>query len=48
VLQVTDVPETMQEFLDVLLADSWTDKFVSADEKSQDIRRGRPESSLYR
>lgn len=48
VLQVAEVPETMQEFLDLLLADQWVDKLVEQDEKSQDIRRGRPESALYR
>ena len=48
VLQVAEVPETMQEFLDLLLAEKWQDKFVSQDEKSQDIRRGRPDSALYR
>jgi hypothetical protein len=48
VLQVAEVPETLQEFLDVLMADKWTDQFVKQDERSQDIRRGRPESALYR
>jgi hypothetical protein len=48
VLQVAEVPETMQEFLDLLMTDKWIDKFVSEDEKSQDIRRGRPESALFR
>ncbi|HEY9681623.1 MAG TPA: hypothetical protein V6C86_08575 [Oculatellaceae cyanobacterium] len=48
VLQVAEVPETFTEFLDLLAADKWTDKFVSQDERSQDIRRGRPESALYR
>lgn len=48
VLQVAEVPETLQEFLDVLLADSWADKSVKQDDKSQDIRRGRPESALFR
>lgn len=48
VLQVAEVPETLEEFLDLLMTDKWTDKFVSQDEKSQDIRRGRPESALYR
>jgi hypothetical protein len=48
VLQVAEVPETMQEFLELLLLDNWTDKFVTQDERSQDIRRGRPESALFR
>jgi hypothetical protein len=48
VLQVAEVPETMQEFLDLLMADKWVDKFVDQDDKSQDIRRGRQESALYR
>ena len=48
VLQVAEVPETLQEYFDLLTAGKWTDKFVSQDEKSQDIRRGRPESALYR
>lgn len=48
VLQVAEVPETFTEFLDLLATDKWTDKFVSQDERSQDIRRGRPESALYR
>jgi hypothetical protein len=48
VLQVAEVPETLEQFLDLLMADQWTDKFVEQTEKSQDIRRGRPESALYR
>jgi len=48
VLQVAEVPETLEEFLDQLMSDKWVDKFVQQDEKSQDIRRGRPESALYR
>ncbi|MBY0546568.1 MAG: hypothetical protein K2W95_04710 [Candidatus Obscuribacterales bacterium] len=48
VLQVAEVPETMPELLDLLMADKWTDKFVVQDEKSQDMRRGRQESALYR
>lgn len=48
VLQVAELPETLQEFLDLLMADKWVDKFVEQDERSQDIRRGRPESALYR
>lgn len=48
VLQVAEVPETLQEFLDLLLQEKWQDKFVSQDDKSQDIRRGRPESALFR
>ncbi len=48
VLQVAEVPENLQEFLDLLMTDKWVDKFVEQDERSQDIRRGRPESALYR
>lgn len=48
VLQVAEVPDTLEEFLDLLMTDKWTDKFVKQDVQSQDIRRGRAESSLYR
>ena len=48
VLQVAEVPETLEEFFDQLMNDKWVDKFVEQDEKGQDIRRGRPESALYR
>jgi hypothetical protein len=48
IFQVAEVPETLEQFLDNLLADKWTDKFVEQNDKSQDIRRGRPESALYR
>ena len=48
VLQVAEVPETLEQFLDDLAAEKWIDKFVQQHEKSQDIRRGRPESALYR
>ena len=48
VLQVAEVPETLEQFLDDLASERWTDKFVQQHEKSQDIRRGRPESALYR
>lgn len=48
VLQVAEVPETLEQFLDLLMTDRWTDKFVEQSEKSQDLRRGRPESALYR
>ncbi len=48
VLQVAEVPETLEQLLDLLMTDKWTDKYVSQDEKSQDIRRGRSESALYR
>ena len=47
-LQVAEVPETLEEFLDMLMANKWKDKFVEQSEISQDIRRGRPESALYR
>ena len=48
VLQVAEVPETLEQFLDVLMTNGWTDKFVQQADRSQDIRRGRPESALYR
>jgi hypothetical protein len=48
VLQVAEVPETLEELLDNLTNEKWVDKFVRQDELSQDIRRGRPESALYR
>lgn len=48
VLQVAEVPETLEEFFELLMTDKWTDKFVRQDERSQDIRRGRPESALFR
>ncbi len=48
VLQVSEVPETLEQFMDLLMTDQWVDKFVEQSEKSQDIRRGRPESALYR
>ena len=48
VLQVAEVPETLEQFLDLLMTDSWTDKFVEASQTSQDLRRGRSESALYR
>jgi hypothetical protein len=48
VLQVAEVPETLEQFLDLLMTDKWNDKFIEQVEKSQDIRRGRPESALYR
>lgn len=48
ILQVADVPETLEQFLDLLMTDNWTDKYVEQSDKSQDLRRGRPESALYR
>lgn len=48
VLQVAEVPETLEEFFDLLMTDKWIDKLVKQDERSQDIRRGRQESALYR
>lgn len=48
VLQVAEVPETLEQFLDLLMSDKWVDKYVEQQERSQDIRRGRPESALYR
>ncbi|MEZ4535920.1 MAG: hypothetical protein R3D26_13110 [Cyanobacteriota/Melainabacteria group bacterium] len=41
-LQVAESPETLEQFLDQLMTNSWTDKFVEQSELSQDIRRGRP------
>jgi hypothetical protein len=48
ILQVAEVPETMEEFFDSLMNQKWTDQFIKQEELSQDIRRGRPESALYR
>lgn len=48
ILQVAEVPETLEQFLEALASDKWTDKFVEHSDRSQDIRRGRPESALYR
>lgn len=48
ILQVAEVPETLEQFLDLLMTDKWTDKFIEQGDKSQDIRRGRPETALYR
>jgi hypothetical protein len=48
ILQVAEVSETLEQFLEALASDKWTDKFVEHSDKSQDIRRGRPESALYR
>jgi hypothetical protein len=48
VLQASEVPDTMEEFLAKLMDQSWTDEFVEPTEKSQDLRRGRSESALYR
>jgi hypothetical protein len=48
VLQVAEVPETLEQFLDLLMTDKWTDKFLEPADQSQDIRRGRQESALYR
>lgn len=48
VLQVAEVPETLEQFLDLLMTDKWKDKFIEQASNSQDIRRGRQESALYR
>jgi len=48
ILQFAEVPQTLEEFLDFLMSEKWVDKFVSQDDQSQDIRRGRPEAALYR
>src|SRR5690606_1738165 len=47
-LQVAEVSETLEEFFDKLLAGTWQDQFLNQSDISQDIRRGRPESALYR
>ncbi|MGD9683719.1 MAG: hypothetical protein AB7W16_21345 [Candidatus Obscuribacterales bacterium] len=47
-IQVAEVPETLEEFLDSLMSGRWKDQFLQASEVSQDIRRGRAESALYR
>ena len=48
ILQASEVPESLEEFLAMLMNDSWKDSFLEETEKSQDIRRGRLESTLYR
>ena len=48
IIQVSEVPETMEEFLAVLMDGTWKDIYIEESEKSQDIRRGRLESALYR
>lgn len=48
ILQVAEVPETLEQYFDMLMTDTWVDKFVTQDDKSQYMRRGRPESALYR
>jgi hypothetical protein len=48
VLQASEVPDTLEEFLAKLTSLTWKDEFVEVTEKSQDIRRGRAESALYR
>jgi hypothetical protein len=48
VLQVAEVPDTLEELFDLLKTDKWMDKYVKQDELSQDIRRGRSEAALYR
>lgn len=48
ILQVAEVPETLEHFFDLLKAGKWQDKFVEQSDRSQDIRRGRPETALYR
>lgn len=47
-LHVKEVPETLEQFLDILMSGTWNDTFVKQDDTSQDIRRGRQESALYR
>lgn len=48
VLQVSEVPETLEQFLDILMTNKWTDKFLEQSDSSQDMRRGRSEAALYR
>jgi hypothetical protein len=48
ILQVAEVPETLEQFLGALVSDKWKDKFAEQSDRSQDIRRGRPESALFR
>ena len=48
IIQVSEVPETLEEFLSILMAGTWKDIYMEESEKSQDIRRGRVESALYR
>ena len=47
-IQVAEVPGTLEEFLDNLMTGKWTDQFLQRSDVSQDIRRGRTESALYR
>ena len=47
-LKVKELPETLEEFFDMLMSGKWSDGFLQGSEVSQDIRRGRPESALYR
>ena len=48
VIQVSEVPETLEEFFDDLMEGKWKDQFLLESDLSQDIRRGRLESALYR
>ncbi len=47
-LKVAEVPETLEEFFDMLMNGKWSDRFLQECDVSQDSRRGRPESALYR
>lgn len=47
-IQVAEVPDTLEEFLDILMSGKWTDQFLQECDVSQDFRRGRAESALYR
>lgn len=47
-VQVAEVPETLEEFFDMLMNGKWSDEHLQATDVSQDIRRGRSESALYR
>ena len=48
IIQVSEVPETLEEFLAKLMDGTWKDIYIEESEKSQDIRRGRLESALYK
>ena len=48
IIQGSEVPETLEEFLAKLKDGTWKDIYLEESEKSQDIRRGRLESALYK
>ena len=47
-IQAAEAPETFEEFLDNLMSGRWKDQFLQDSASSQDFRRGREESALYR